>query len=396
MLPFRETAMPGSLKFRSALASATVMMALGACSLALAEMQPPADPGAQAKINSTARLLAGMPGSDSAYTRTAAWKEHSQLMRAAWARLNGRQVTAMTSWRDAQLGRSCPAGRTLMYPFSGPDFLNAHWLFPGCDTIVMFGLEHIGEVPNVDALNDRALGQLTADVRRAMGNFIERNYFITDSMAKQLRTSRLGGVLPVFMLSMALSGVDIVHIAPIELAPLPHSGTPLEGQPLRQLKGVTIEFRSPGSNSLQRVHYFSVDVSDKGLAHYPEFLAYVRSLAPTTTFIKSASYLLQGNEFRQIRSALIEISSFIVQDDSGLPFAMLENRGWKVHLHGRYDRPIPPFGGAFQVALNRAYKTQDPAPLPFTFGYQYHDFRDTRSNLIVAQRLGTGSQRRTQ
>jgi hypothetical protein len=75
---------------------------------------------------------------------------------------------------------------------------------------------------------------------------------------------------------------------------------------------------------------------------------------------------------------------------------MLENRGWRVHLHGRYDRPIPPFGGAFQVALNRAYKTQDPAPLPFTFGYQYHDFRDTRSNLIVAQRLGSAPQRRTQ
>jgi hypothetical protein len=165
---------------------------------------------------------------------------------------------------------------------------------------------------------------------------------------------------------------------------------------MRQLKGVTIEFRAQGSSTVQRVNYFAVDAVDKGLVHYPEFLDYVRSLGPTTTFIKSASYLLQGHEFRQIRTALIEISGFIVQDDSGLPFAMLENRGWKVHLHGRYDRPIPPFGGAFQVALNRAYKAQDPAPLPFTFGYQYHDFRDTRSNLIVAQRLGTGSQRRTQ
>ena len=394
--------MPGILKFRSALVAAVVGavvglgLGLGVSSLAWAEIQPSADPAAQAKINSTARLLAGVPGSDSAFTRTAAWKEHSQFMRAAWARLNGRQVAAMTAWRDAQLGRACPAGGTLMYPFSGPDFLNAHWLFPGCDTIVMFGLEHIGEVPNVDALNDRALKQLTADVRSAMGNFIERNYFITDSMAKQLRTSRVGGVLPVFMLSMALSGMDIVRIAPLDLAPVPRGEAPAEGQPMRQLKGVTIEFRAPDSTTVQRVNYFTVDAADKGLAHYPEFLAYVRGLAPTTTFIKSASYLLQGNEFRQMRAALVEISSFMVQDDSGLPFAMLENHGWKVNLHGRYDRPIPPFGGAFQVGLNRAYKAQDPAPLPFTFGYQYHDFRDTRSNLIVAQRLGTGPQRRTQ
>src|SRR6185503_16899352 len=110
-----------------------------------------------------------------------------------------------------------------------------------------------------------------------------------------------------------------------------------------------------------------------------------RSLAPTTTFIKSASYLLHGNEFRQMRSALMDISGFIVQDDSGLPYAMLEKQGWRVRLYGRYDRPIPPFGRAFQVGLDRAYRAQQPARLPFTFGYQYRDLRDERSNLMVAR-----------
>lgn len=392
MLPFREIAMPRITEFRSLLAA----LVFGACSMAGAETRPAGDSDIHAKINSSARLMAGVQGSDSRFARTGAWKEHSQFMRASWERLNGRQVAAMNAWRDEQLGRACPAGRTLMYPFSGPDFLNAHWLFPGCDTIVMFGLEHIGEVPDVDTLNERALVQLTADVRKAMANFIDRNYFITDSMAKQLRTSHLQGVVPIFMLSMALSGMDILSVAPLELAPMSRGVTPAEGQPMRQLKGVTIEFLAPGATSPQRLNYFSVDAADKGLAHYPEFLAYVRKLAPTTTFIKSASYLLQGSEFREMRSALLEISSFVVQDDSGLPYALLQNQGWKVHLHGRYDRPIPPFGGSFQVALNRAYKAQDPAPLPFTFGYQYHDFRDSRSNLIVAQRQGTGAQKRSQ
>jgi hypothetical protein len=149
---------------------------------------------------------------------------------------------------------------------------------------------------------------------------------------------------------------------------------------------VTIEFLVPGSTTTQRVHYFTVDATDKGLAHYPEFLAFVRNLGPTTTFIKSASYLLHGSEFRQMRSALLDISDFVVQDDSGLPYAMLDKHNWRVQLHGRYGRPIPPFGGAFQAGLDRAYKAQHPAPLPFAFGYQYHDFRDARSNLIVARR----------
>lgn len=379
-----------SLKTRLALAA----LALGIVSLASAGIQDPRETEAmgRAKLNASAHFMAGMADSRSSVAQSAAWKEHAEFMRAAWSRLDGRQVAAMTAWRDAELGRACPAGGTLMYPFSGPDFLNAHWLFPGCGTIVMFGLEPIGEVPDIEALGDKDRARLTADVRTAMKNFIGRNYFITDYMARQLRTSHLRGVLPVVALSMALSGMEIVSIKPNQLAPIPRE-KPAEGQPMRQLKGVTIEYLAPGSATPRRVHYFTVDAADKGLAHYPEFLAYVRSLAPTTTFIKSASYLLHGNEFRQMRAALLDISDVIVQDDTGVPYLMLEDRGWNVHLHGRYGRPIPPFGGAYQVALSRAYKEQGTSPLPFTFGYQYHDLRDTRSNLIVAQRASSTAPR---
>jgi hypothetical protein len=375
--------MPCSLKLRLS----AFLLALGFCAVALADVRAETVPDpARARLNATARLMAGLTDGQSAFARTQAGKAHSAFMQSAWTRLNAKQVAAMSAWRNSELGGSCPAGKTLLYPFSGPDFLNAHWLFPGCETTVMFGLEHIGEAPDIESLNERALMQLTADVRGAMGNFVERNYFITEAMAKQLRTSYLRGVVPMLMLSMALSDMQIVRIAPYDIPPLPRNEPPPPGQPMRQLKGVTIDYIAAGSAVTRKVHYFSVDAADKGLAHYPEFLGFLRSLAPTTTFIKSASYLLHGNEFRQMRNALLDVSAFIVQDDSGLPYALLENGGWLVHLHGRYGRPIPPFGGAYQVELSRAYKAHHPAPLPFTFGYQYHDFRDSRSNLIVAQR----------
>jgi hypothetical protein len=369
--------------------TAVVVSLLACFAAANAQCAHNAEIPANAKLNSAAKLIAGLPGpqvTQYAFARTPAWKEHSEFMRAAWARLNARQVAAMTVWRDAELSQTCPAGKTLMYPFSGPDFFNAFWLFPRCETIVMFGLEHIGDVPNIEAMNERAILLLLADLRTSMTSFLARNYFITGSMAKQLRTSQLHGVLPVFMLSMALTAVDIVRIVPHELAPLPRTDAAPEGRPMRDLKGVTIEFRAPGSMTTQRVHYFAVDASDRGLAHYPEFLDFIRNLAPTTTFIKSASYLLHGNKFREMRSALLEISDFVVQDDSGLPYALLDKRGWRVLLHGRYGRPIPPFGGAFQDGLDRAYKAKQPAPLPFTFGYQYRDLRDAHSNLMVARR----------
>lgn len=379
--------------------TAALVLWLPLCGAATANLQtePVAESGARLTLNAAARLIAGLPSADesrNAAMRTAAWKQHSEFMQAAWARLNARQIAAMKTWRDAELGRSCPTGGTMLYPFSGPDFLNAHWLFPGCETMVMFGLEHIGDIPDIGAMGEREQAQLFADVRAAMNSFIERNYFITDYMSKQMRTPHLWGVLPILMLSMALTGMDILSVAAHELPPASRVDAPVCGQPMRKLKGVTIEYRAPGSNASSRVHYFTVDATDRGLASHPEFLTYVRGLAPTTTFIKSASYLLHGNEFLAIRGALLDITSVFIQDDTGLPFAMLGKGGWQVQFYGRYGRPIPPFQGSYQSELNRAYVAQPLAPLPFRFGYQSRDFRDQRSNLMIAHRTSAELQGR--
>ncbi len=347
------------------------------------------DLGARWRVNSTARLLSGMPPMYPAHidlAETDAWKEHSAHMKAAWAKMNEKQVSTMTAWRDTAISKACPAGKTLMYPFSGPDFFNAYWLFPDCETFVMFGLEHVGDVPDLERMNEPQFARMLADVRAASTDFFSRNYFITENMSKQLRTAQLRGVIPLFMIPMALSGVDILRIRPFEFPASLRTVAMAKGRPMRQLKGITIEFRAPGSPVTRRVNYFTVDATDKGLAHYPEFLAYIHSLGSTTTFIKSASYLLHSNEFGQIRNALLDVSGFLVQDDSGLPYPMLEARGWKMHLHGKYGVPIPPFQGAFQVSLERAYKSQTSSPLPFTFGYQFHDARDERSNVMVGAR----------
>src|SRR5687767_14262933 len=136
-----EREMLGYTKFRTGIA----VLALGFAGFAGAEVQNTGEPDAavRARINAVAQLMAGLPNKAHAFTQTAAWKEHSDYMRTSWVRLYARQVAAMTTWRDAKLGQACPASGTLMYPFSGPDLLNAHWLFPACETIVMFGLEHI-------------------------------------------------------------------------------------------------------------------------------------------------------------------------------------------------------------------------------------------------------------
>lgn len=356
------------------------------------------DFGGTVRVNSTVRLLAGLPPSYPGHfgiSDTQSWKDHSAAMRSAWAQVNNVRVAAMSAWRDNVINSTCPSGKTLLYPFSGPDFFNAYWLFPDCENYVLFGLEHIGEVPEVENVAEKDLGRLLADVRIAVSDLLDRNYFITENMSRQLRTARLRGVTPLLIIPMALLDVEILRIVPHELPrqlrtrsiPLAKTIERTARNPMRQLNGITIEFRKPGKSMIQRLHYFTLDATDEGLEHYPEFVTFLQSLAPTNTFLKAASYLLHGREFRKLRNTLLEVSEFLLQDDTGLPFYALQPKRWNVRLYGRYETPIPPFERAFQPGLDKAYKVARPEPLPFEFGYSFSDKRDNRSNVLIGRKL---------
>jgi hypothetical protein len=368
------------------------------------------DIGRTVRVNSAARLLAGLAPSYPGHfdlAETQIWKDHSAAMRTAWSQVSANRVAAMSAWRDAAINAPCPAGKTLLYPFSGPDFFNAYWLFPNCENYVLFGLEHAGDVPDLEAVAERDMGRLFSDVRTAMSDLLDRNYFITENMSRQLRTAQLRGVTPLLIIPMAMSDVEILRIIPHDLPRMvrvraQNTAAQLKGDPanelktlpatskqapMRQLSGITIEFRKPGSPIVQRLHYFTLDATDKGLEHYPEFIAYLNSLAPTNTFLKAASYLLHGQEFRKLRNTLLSVSDFLVQDDTGLPFNALQPKHWDVHLYGTYETPIPPFQRAFQPTLDKAYRAARPDPLPFEFGYNFSDKRDNRSNVLVGRRV---------
>jgi len=380
------------------------LVALAVAGLAAAALAPRAHAqllisdfqlGAQWKINSAARLMAGLapwyPGHFE-YAQTGEWKQHSATMSAVWDELRSGRVSSMNAWRDREVSRSCPVGKTLLYPFSGPDFFNAYWLFPECRTFVMFGLEHIGKIPDLERTGKRDLTNLMSDVRTATADLFHRNYFITSNMSRQLFTAQLRGVVPLIAISMALSGVEILRITPQTLnryrqqATRPSETDARKLHSLRVPRGVEIEFRMPGSREVKRLIYFSVDATNSSLTKYPEFLAFLRDFGPTTTLVKAASYLLHDRNFSKLRAALLEVSHFLVQDDSGVPYNMLVRDAWDVQLHGTYSVPIPPFQRAFQPALKAAYEKQPFRPLSFDFGYHFHDRREGRAMVMVGRK----------
>lgn len=342
------------------------------------------------RATATAQLLAGITPNppEPTFNRLMeldAWKEHQKWMTTQWAQVRGR-LEIMESWRDHEIKIAGAQKKTLIYPFSGPDFLNAYTLFPDHGRYVFFSLERPGSMPDMESVSTAQFTKLLTDVRSAFRDIFERNYFITSYMTKQLTTPWIRGTVPVMATMMALMNRRVVRIEPIDLFPeLTRAfDTPDSKRPRVLLRGVRMDFANPAIPGTQQLFYYSLDATDKALEYYPEFLNWVGQFKNSTTLIKSASYLLHDGQFTKTRAVLLETSDIVVQDDTGIPYRFFTHSPWHVKLYGKYHKPIRPMEYAYQKDLEEAFKTRTgTADLPFPFGYHW---RGSQSGLIVASR----------
>lgn len=344
------------------------------------------------RLTASTQLMAGITpaAGDPVIDRLAtldAFIEHRTWMRANWPPVQAR-LSAMSTWRAQHLEFQAPRSRTLLYPFSGPDFLNAYALFPDHARYVLFGLERPGELPDLAAKTAREFGELLVSVREALRDIFERNYFITSYMSRQLTAPRLRGTVPVIAVMMALNKRQIVSVDPVELFPDLAAGYALPDarRPRVPMRGTRIVFFDPVTRTTQQLHYFSLDASDRALTFYPGFSSWLAEQGPSTALLKSASYLLHDRQFMQVRDALLTTADTLLQDDTGVPLRVLREAGWTVKLFGEYRKPIPALAYGYQRDLEAAYsKLGALAPLPFPFGYHWKE-GGVGSGLMIATR----------
>ena len=361
---------------------ALAIVLLGAGVPVFAEPSVASDP----RVSSAAQILGGVKSDYAPHAHVAAldaWKTHRKTLTPQWDWVRRARLSVIEKWRNEVLQAEADRCRTLLYPFSGPDFLNAYLMFPRCDTYVLFGLEPPGEVPALESMDAAETAALLEEVRVALRDVLARNYFITKKMSEQLRTPRVNGTVPIMLTAMGLLDLRVASIEPFDLAQFPGPRPSGKVDPAKRAKGVKLTFFQPPAGKPQTLYYFALNVTDGALRANPEFLPFLRQFAPSTTFIKSASYLLHGKEFTRIRQTLLDASELVVQDDTGIPYAILVDRKFDIRLFGVYAPPIKEFPYALQEDLAAAYQQSGQvAALPFSFGYHW---QKGRSGLIVAR-----------
>ena len=320
-----------------------------------------------------------------ALAATPAWQAFAKDQDKSWANYRATHTTRMTKWAATELDSVHANSPTIFYPFSGPDFLNVFTMFPTSQTYVLLGLEPVGSVPARASLENP---KLFPAVKASLWSVLNFSFFRTNDMAVDLKSVELDGALPLMMLFAARTGNQITAIRPIQLdtagklvdAP---TDTTQAADP-KSVPGVEMKLRGP-NGQLKTVYYFSTDLSNHGLNQKPAPLAFVRSLGPLTTYVKSATYLMHKIYFSEVRRLVLRRSRYILQDDSGIAMKYFQKGAWQFNYYGTYRRPINLFAKHYQPELTAAYRDtlHEPKALPFGTGYNW---RQTDSNLLLARR----------
>jgi hypothetical protein len=303
-------------------------------------------------LNDTARWLAGVE------------TPVTGANQKGWDALARKRTPALRAFAERHLAKEQTCD-TLFYPFSGPDMLNAVSLFPACKKYVLFGLEPVGELPDLGKLDDKSQAAVRADMDKAQIYLVARNYFVTQYMGRELRTPHLKGVLPLVSAMLVRTGYELHDVSWANT-----DGSPWDAASAASPHAMRLRFAKPGGPE-QELFYASFDASNKGLKAHPGFLQFMAGVKPTATLIKSASYLLHDETFSTMRD-LVEKSPVVVQDDTGLPYHRLLGRGYKVELYGDYTGVLPVFKYRYQPELARAYAALQPKEaLQFPWSYMY-------------------------
>ncbi len=301
----------------------------------------------QTKFDRIAKYLAG-------YDEAPA--DHKLAMDALWQHYEIRNLKAFQDWQKQEMTNITDTC-SVFYPFSGPDVLHMLTLFPTCKKYIMIGLEAPGKLENLT----KEKIHLTR-LRQGISSLLSRSFFVTREMWEDFAIERNGIITPILTLLKRMN-YDIVNVERIYL-----SNTGVISDQAKVGNGLKIIFKAAGKEDTQELYYFKKILT--GNAHGVNEL--LKSSDFLITYLKAAQYALFDPRFALIRSAIIEKSSIVLQDDSGLPFRYLNNKQWQLTFYGNYEAPYGrEFAGYIQKDLKKTYQSIAAKPLPFSLGYGY-------------------------
>lgn len=352
--------------------------------------------------NDVSHFLAGIKpesGSrfDSIVTRTE-FIQLQQYMDKAWNIKEDSLLKKLRVWAEAEFPKERAESGTVFYPFSGPDFMTIHTLFPNAKKYIFFGLEREGTIPDTSKINKLKplqFDQAARNMKYSLRSIMDLTFFVTREMQSDFLRSEFNGAIPILLAFMARTGNEVLDIQPIIIAK-GSSKAEVNTKPPKKFQdfdpraenitGVRILFRAAKGKPVQELEYFSIDVEDQFMKKHPQVIDYIASHKPTNSYAKAASYLMHYEIFTTIRNLVLNTTKFMLQDDSGIAHRFFEKEKWELSYYGKYDKPKYMFSWCYQPVLKKIY-TSDKSVKDLEFGMGYTSGKHN-CNLMIARKNG--------
>ena len=348
----------------------------------VAESSTPAAPTEKPADGDVALWLGGIePKGDAlkALAQSASWKTHAKGLEAAWEQSEKRRIGKVRDWAPEALGEINKSDSPVFYFFSGADFLYPHALFPNAKTYVLCAREPVGSQPNPTRIPAGEVGRSLIVFRKSLDSLLGFSFFRTIDLRKDVVQRHIPGILPVLEMILARVGADVTEVT---LVKCDENGALSSEADAKGSPGARIKFHI-GDKPEQTLYYFFGDLSNDGLKTHGGILKFCETFGKGRSLLKAASYLPHEGFFSQIRNWVLENSTALVQDPSGIPYRFFAKDKWTFRFWGNNAHPINLFKNKTESDLIAAVKSAPAAKIPFGFGYQHEP---SSSLLILAER----------
>ncbi|NBU03178.1 MAG: hypothetical protein EBT60_02560 [Bacteroidetes bacterium] len=319
------------------------------------------------QLSAFARYIAGVhDANNDSLESSEFWKLHAAKTDLRWRLLMQNVGTPIGTWVSEKNYLPKTAPKTLLYPFAGGDFFYANLFYPNRDTVIMIGLEPVGSVFDVNAIDRTKLEDYLTTLDRCMFYPHKLGFFRTLSMDDDFAHELMNGTLHTFMFYLARNGFDLHYI---EYFNLDAQGKAVAVEPGAEAKGLKIGYSNKADKQVRQLVYISQDISNTANQKSPGTINYLKQRGKVVSFFKAASYLMYKDYFSDITNVVLDQSKIILQDDSGMPLSAMKAGGFDAEVLGEYTKTIGLFSNYFQKDMRAEYEAKKPAKLPFTIGY---------------------------
>ena len=287
---------------------------------------------------------------------------NKQQADGAWQHYQQSMGLPMKKWATEEV--RFPAKGTVLYPFSGPDFVTVSQLYANADHYVLVAMQRAGEPAALKDMSDTRAQNFQSKFLREWMKFSRLGFFRTDDLNEDLRDKYAQIGVTTILITFALySGYDVLEVYPIALDPDTQQFVKTQGawQSVRLMlskhgKAVTLD-------------YVSLNLSNALLSTDEPMRNWLNRQTHHPVLIKAASHLLQDAPFSILRDQIVANAPMVIQDETGLNYTYLSQVG-KVDLYGGFLYPHELFNRSRQASLALAYKeSKNVKPLPFAFSY---------------------------